>query len=385
KGLLFAGTEFGLYVSFDDGRRWQPLQLNLPVTPVTDLAVHEKDLVVATQGRSFWILDDLSLLHQLDPTITSEPVHLFRPRDTVRFGGGFSFGRQGAGGQNPPTGVIIHYSLAEQPAEDQELILEILDEKDDLVRSLSSTKEERRAPNPFARFLPPGALGPKKLPAEKGSNRYVWDFRLPDATLLEDTVLWGTARGPRVPPGEYKVRLKRGDTVQTRVFAVRKDPRVSATRQELVAQFELAKKTWRAISESHHALKRIRDLRQQVDDIERRLNERKEGADLLVAAEAVRSKLSGIETALHQVKTESSQDALNFPPALDNQLVALMGTVESADARPTDGSLERYRELRDDLDAHLAALQGLIEHELAAFNDIVRGKNISGVIVPPAE
>ncbi len=201
KGLLYAGTEFGIYVSLDDGRHWDPFQLELPVTPITDLAVKNGDLVVATQGRGFWILDDLTPLREADTPAPSEPIHLFTPRDTVRFGGGGGFGGDAAAGKNPPGGVMIYYTLPKAPGKDDEVKLEILDDAGRVLRTLSSTKEEPHAPNPFARFMPPGAIKPRTLPAEEGLNRYVWDFRLPDAEMAEDTVLWGTGEGPEVPRG----------------------------------------------------------------------------------------------------------------------------------------------------------------------------------------
>lgn len=384
KGLLYAGTEFGMYVSFDDGERWQPFQQNLPVTPITDLAVTQQDLVVATQGRSFWILDDLTPLHRLDDAVAKAEVHLFEPRDAYRFRGGFSFGRRGPAGANPPGGVMIHYTLSRKLEEDEELTLEILDMVGNVLRSLSSTKEEPQAPNPWRRFI--GDLGgARTLPVEEGMNRYVWNMRLHDADMVQDAVVWGIGRGPRVPPGRYQVRLKLGDAARTQQFEIKKDPRLSVTQKDLEEQFDLARRIWTSISEGHRALKRIRDIRQQVDDLHRRLEDAGKAEGVEEAADALKEKLAAIEVSIHQVKAESSQDVLNFPPKLDNQLIGLMSVVESADARPTDGALERYGELRAELDGYLNGLEEVVAGELSAFNDLVLTKSVPPVIVPPNE
>ena len=382
KGLLYAGTEFGLYVSFDDGKRWQSFQQNLPVTPVTDLAIKGSDLVVATQGRSFWILDDLTPLRALDEKTAGSPLDLFTPRDTYRFGGGSSFGSRGAAGQNPPGGVLIRYTLAKAPEKDQELKLEILDGQGKVLRTLSSVKPEPRAPNPFRRLM--GDRGEAaKLPAEEGMNQYVWDFRLPDARMEEDAVVWGSASGPKVPPGRYQARLSLGETSRTVSFQVLEDPRLKATQQDLEAQYDLARKIWLGISESHDALRRLRDVRKQVEDLVKRLDDGGKGEGLAEAADAVKKKLGDIEQSIHQVHAESSQDVLNFPPKLDNQLVGLLGVVEGADARPTDGALQRYGDLRGELDGDLASLEDVFANELKTFNDLASGRLTAPVFVPP--
>ncbi len=383
KGLIYAGTEFGLYVSFDDGGRWLPLQGNLPVTPITDLAVTRKDLVIATQGRSFWILDDLTPLHEMSASIARADAHLFAPRDTVRFAGGASH-RGGPAGANPPTGVILHYTLAKDPAEGEEVLLEILNADGEVVRRLSSLVDEPRAPNPFERYLPPDAVTPKRIPAKKGLNRWVWDFRHHDAAIVEDAVIWGSLRGPRVPPGTYRARLTAGGVSSTRPFEITIDPRLNVTRQDLIDQYRLARAIWESLTESHRAVVQARDIRDQIAALVRRLEGAGRGDGLGEPAGAIRAKLTGLEEAIRQTKAESSQDILNYTPRLDNQLVALKGVVESADARPTDASYERFEELRAQLDRHLDDLRGVIRADLVAFNEQVRGRDVAPVIaVPP--
>ncbi len=385
RGLLYAGTEFGLYVSFDDGARWQPLQLDLPVTPVTDLAVRHGDLVVATQGRSFWILDDLGPLRELATGLPAGDAHLFRPRDAYLFGGG-GFGRGGGGGQNPPAGAVVHYWLAEEGSSEPgegavELTVEIVDAGGEVVRTMSSHSEEKRAPNPFRRFFGGGGA-PAKLPVEAGMNRWVWDLRLPDATVQPDAVLWGSARGPRVPPGDYTVRLTRGEWTAEQPLTVRADPRLDTPEEAWQAQYELARRAWQSLSESHRALGRLRSVRGQVEELAGRLEEAGHGEGVAEAAEAVTSRLTEIEGRIHQTRNESSQDVLNFPPKLDNQIVALMGSVAGGGGRPTAGAERRFADLRGQLDGLLAELEAVLDGELAAFNQLVAGKAVEPVIVP---
>jgi photosystem II stability/assembly factor-like uncharacterized protein len=383
KGLLYAGTEFGMYVSFDDGRRWQPFQLKLPVTPITDLAVRHQDLIVATQGRAFWILDDLTPLHQLDESVAGAEAHLFQPRDAVRFGGsgGFSFPQPNLG-KNPPYGAVIHYTLAEAPAEGEELVLEIRDEEGNVLRGLSSLTPEPRAPNPFERFFPQ-MKKPRTLEAEAGINRYVWDLRLADATLVEDAVLWGSAQGPRVPPGTYQARLTLGEWSQTRSFEVETDPRLEVTAGELQEQYALAREIWEMLTETHGALTQLRDVRSQVEALSARLEKADQGEGVEEAAKKLQERLGAVETQLTQVKNESPQDVLNFPPQLDNQIVDLLGTVAAGEARPTEGARERFAELRQELDGHLAELQAALDTELVAFNELVAAKSVGPIVVVP--
>ena len=375
EGLLYAGTEFGIYVSFDDGRHWQPLQLKLPVSPITDMVVKNQDLVVATQGRSFWILDDLTPLHQLDREIAGSDYFLFTPRAYTVFSGG---GSRGAQGKNPPRGVVIQYVLAEEYEEDDEIVLEILDDTGSVLRSLSNQKDEPRAPNLFARFFPQEDSG-RKLTAKQGMNRFVWNLRLRDAGLVDDAVTWGSPAGPRVAPGTYRARLRIGDWSETVEFEVASDPRLEVRREDLTARFELSKKVWESITEAHDAVRRLRDVREQVNDFAGRLDAVGKGEGIETAAKEIAEKLTAIEEKLHQFRAKSSQDVLNLRQGIDGQLMGLLSAVESAQARPTDSTLARYQELRTDLNGYLGELKQVFDTEVAAFNDQVRATGVPAV------
>ena len=378
KGLLFAGTEFGLYSSFDDGQTWEPFQQNLPITPITDMAITGQDLVVATQGRSFWILDDLTPLHSMTPEMGDAEAHLFQPRTTYRFGGGGGFGGGGSG-SNPPTGVILYYLLGAEI--EDELQLEILDAAGSVLRTLSSEKDEPQAPSPWRRFFPEAA-GSRKLAAETGLNRYVWNLRRHDAELVEDAVLWGMASGPIVPPGSYQARLTLGEWSQTVDIQLVKDPRIDVSQADLVAQYELATEIWGTLSASHKALGKIRDMRSQVEVLAERLEKAGYGDGIAEISETIGEQLTSIEEKIYQTKNESSQDTLNYPPRLDNKILDVMSGVQSADAAPTDGAIELYSDLRSELDGYLAELDGVVGEEIAELNRLVREKSAPAVLIP---
>jgi hypothetical protein len=380
KGLLYAGTEFGLYVSFDDGRTWKRFQQGLAITPVTDLTVNGSDLVAATQGRSFWILDDVTPLRAWSDEVASAKAHLFAPRPTVRYPGGGA--PSPTAGANPPGGVMIHYLLAEAPGDKNELKIEIQDARGTVLRSWSSLKEERTAPNPFARFLPPGSIPPRKLPAEAGLNRFTWDMRLADAEMVDDAVVWGTGTGPRVPPGSYRVTLSLGGQSQSQDITILKDPRAGASEADLQAQFELARSLWTDLSDTYGVIRRARDIRAQVNEMTRRLKESGLGEGLDALSKEVGDGTDAIERRLHQTKNQASQDALNFPPQLDNQIIALLEIVGGGEARPTDGAMERRRDLRAELDKARADLRSLESGALARFNERVRATGVPAVILP---
>jgi photosystem II stability/assembly factor-like uncharacterized protein len=382
RGLLYAGTEYGLYVSFDDGRRWQSLQLNLPITPVTDLAAKHGDLVVATQGRSYWILDDLSPLRQLAPAVATARAHLFTPRPAVQVEGAGGFG-PASEGRNPPYGALLYYTLGEDLSGEgkTEVKLEILDAQGEVLRTLSSRKEEYQAPSLFRRLLPE-LFEPRKLKARKGQNRFVWDLRLGDAPVVDEALVWGSTRGPEVAPGRYEARLSVGDFTASAPIEVRQDPRNKASLEDRRATFELARDAWRALQRTHTAVKTIRSVRQQADDLVARLDAAGQGAGAKDAAQPLRDKLGAIETKLWQPKNKAAQDMLNFPPQLDNQIVALQGVVESSRSRPTKQSYERFAELKAQLDGILGELDAALAKELPAFQEWVEAKGLPPVLVP---
>jgi len=392
KGLLYAGTEFGMYVSFDDGSRWQSLQLNLPVTPITDLAVHQKDLVVATQGRSFWILDDLTPLHQLTERVAQANAHLFKARDAYRVAvetgvaRHYSPGFRSAGGatldsgrvgENAPAGAMIFYSFAKPSA--SPLTLEILDESGRVIRTFSS--ESGGAATAVVGGDLVGVVrkdAGASLSKKAGLNLFVWDLRSPGPDLLEGATLWAaTTTGPRAVPGSYQARLKAGEWTQTQTFRVLAHPGLKTTQADYQDQFDLLVQIRDTISETHNTILRIREIRDQATELAARM--KKLGHDEVVkAADSLGEKLTEVEHELIQTKGGTP---IILPARLDNQFIYLYGVVANADARPTSGSYDRFKDLRTELGRQLARLQQVIDTDLASFDGLVRAKGIGPVIV----
>ena len=384
RGLLFAGTETGLFVSFDDGENWQSLQLNLPVVPIADLVIHkrEKDLVAATQGRAFWVLDDLPLLYQLADAAKAD-AYLFKPEDSYRMpGGGFGGGgRGGAVGANPPPGAVIYYHLKGKPS--SEVAIEITDSAGKSIRKFSSRGQDSQA-----QAAPVGddeggfrGAGPRRAPAEAGLNRFIWDLRYPDATRFPGLIMWaGGTTGPRVVPGTYQVRLTVDGKTMTQSFEVKKDPRLEVTQADFAKQADLLMKIRDKFSETSEAILQIRDTRKQIDDITNRMKDQPAIAD---AAKSLKVKLTAVEEELYQTKNQSSQDPLNYPIRLNNKLAALGGVVGSSDAAPTDQSFVVYEELAGKINAQLQKLDETMRTDIPAFNKLVRDQNIPAVIVKP--
>ncbi|UCC72758.1 MAG: glycosyl hydrolase [Gemmatimonadota bacterium] len=372
RGLLYAGGEFGVYVSFDDGEHWQSLQLNLPVVPVRDMAVKDNDLVLATHGRSFWILDDLTPLHQLGDEIAGADVQLYKPRATYRMGGfGFFAGFVVPGvGRNPPNGAVVHYYFAEDP--DEEVKLAFLEADGTLIREFSS-KPERGSEE-----------GDVKV--EAGMNRFVWDLRYPDASRFPGMIMWaGTTAGPRAVPGTYQVRITVGDRELSEMFEVLKDPRVDASQADLQEQFDFLIRIRDRVSEANDAVSRIRDIGSQIDAAVGRVAGEPYADEVAEMAKQVKGALSEVENEIYQTKNRSRQDPLNYPIRLNNKLAALTGVVASADARPTQQSYDVFEELSAQLQVQLDRLEQIVATEIPAFNALIAEHEVPAVIVREEE
>jgi photosystem II stability/assembly factor-like uncharacterized protein len=384
KGLLLAGTETGIYVSFDDGENWQSIQLNLPAVPVTDLVIHKRDrsLVAATQGRAFWVLDDLPVLEQLSGEVAGSEAHLFKPQDAYRMpgGGGFQAPRA-ALGANPPSGAVIYYYLKNKP--EGEVALEILDSSGKLVKKFSNKRREQgpeRAPDEEADFEFGGS--PSQVSANAGLNRFVWDLRYPDAVRFPGLIMWaGQTRGPRAVPGAYQVRLTVNGKPMTQTLEVKKDPRLETTQEDFAKQFDLSIKIRDKLSQMHRSIVEIRDARKQIDSIVSRVKEEQDDKAIMEAAKSLDTRLTEIEEALYQTKNRASEDPLNYPIRLNNKLASLGNVVGSADAAPTDQSYQVYDELAAAIDKELAALSRVVREDLSAFNKLVRDHNVPAVTI----
>jgi photosystem II stability/assembly factor-like uncharacterized protein len=395
KGLLYAGTERGMYVSFDDGENWQSLQLNLPVVPVHDLMVQkrEKDLVAATHGRAFWILDDLTPLYQMNDEVAKADVNIFKPRDAYHLrGGGFGGGggSRAAVGKNPPNGVVVYYGFKNKPQ--GEVKLEFLDEGGKLVKSFSSKREreEGETPQQQQQAAEEGGFGGgggsvQRVAADSGMNRFVWNMRYPDATTLPGLIMWaGTVTGPVAVPGKYQVRLMAGGKNWTQPFEIKPDPRNNVSAEDLKAQFELLVKIRDKVSAAHEAVANIREIRRQAEDFNKRLQGQPNAKTATEAFKALNGKMTPVEEEIIQVKIKSSQDPLNYPIKLNNKIAALTGVVSSADSRPTKQAYEVFDDLSAKLDVQLAKYREIMAKDLPEYNGKVKALDLPAVILKPA-
>jgi photosystem II stability/assembly factor-like uncharacterized protein len=401
RGLLYAGTETGVYISFDNGERWQAMQFNLPVTPITDLTIQkrERELVAATQGRSFWIFDDLPLLHQMMDTggLTSvSETQLFKPKDSYRMpgGGGFPPGPTATVGRNPPNGVVAYYSLKTKPTSD--IQLEFLDGAGKSIRKFTG-----RVARPGGGSGTPGGA-PQAAPSEEGGfgggaapqvttdvglNRFIWDTRYADATRFPGMILWsGETRGPKIAPGSYQVKLTVDGKTLSQNFEVKADPRLTTSPADYAKQVELGLKIRDKLSETNNAITQIRDVRKQVEDLLKRMTGQPGFKPVNDAGTALNKNLTTVEEALYQTKNQSNQDPLNFPIRLNNKLAALGGVVGSAEYAPTAQSYMVYDEVVGQIDAELAKLSKIMKTDVPAFNQLVKEQNVPAVVVkPPSE
>ncbi len=382
KGLLYAGTENGIYISFDDGGHWQSLKLNLPTTPIHDLTIKGDDLVVATHGRAFWALDDIAPLRQMNAAAESGEAHLYQPSPTLRFRGpGFTLPATVPVGANPPAGAVIYYSLKTAPKE--QITLEVLDAHGKLVRKYSSKKTGEGASPDEEEF---GISRPgQELPAEAGLNHFVWDMHFDSPTRVPGAVGWGgRPEGPLVVPGSYELKLTVAGKSETAKLEITKDPRVLASQADLDKQEELALRIRDRVTAGHEAVNQIRSVRSQIDALKKRLSADASAKPVLEAAEALTKKMNAVEEKIIQPKSKSGEDPLNYPIQVADQFVALQETVESADTAPTAAASTVYEELNKRLEIQLAAWHEIQSKDLAALNTEIQKAKIPA-IAPAAE
>ena len=388
KGLLFAGTETGLYLSMDDGENWQQFQLNLPIVPITDLTFHkrENDLIIATQGRSFWVFDDLPVLHQMTDTVRGADAHLFAPKPAYRYagGGGFGGGGRGAGGgQNPPNGVVVNFLLKNKPQ--GEVTLEFFDAAGKSIKKFSSKATETAGGPPPAADDDEGPripTGPVRVPANAGMNRFVWDMRYPDASSFPGMIYWAaSSRGPVAVPGNYSVKLTVDGKTFSQPFVIRKDPRMAGSQQDLQKQLDLSLQIRDKVTQANDAVIRIRDVRKQVDDLVTRASALKDAQKVVEAGKKLSKELTEVEQELYQTKNQSSQDPLNYPIKLNNKLAALLGTVQNSDTGPTAQANQVFEDLATKVNVHIRKLEGLLQTDLSSFNKLVRDTAVPAVIL----
>lgn len=373
RDLLYLGTETGVYISFSGGAKWTRFQLNLPVTPITDLKVHRGDLVASTAGRSFWILDDLSALRQWsDATVTTD-VRLFTPRDAYRtgvFGGGFGGGNRRTGA-NPPNGATIDIWLTRVPEGD--VTLDIL-RGGETVRRYSSKRPEADAPPSLE---PPASV----LTLKAGLNRVVWNVRHDPVVPVPGLYVFGSLQGRQALPGDYQVRLAAGGKTLTAPLAVRMDPRVTTPMADLRAQDALTVRVDSELNEIHRAVIRLRNVRAQIEDLVKRTKGSEGGDAIEQSGKGVIDKLNAIEDELVQKRVVDGQTVINFPMRLNQFYIYLRSAIDDSSVGTTDGQLGRFGDLSEQWQRQRTALRAALDGDLEAFNKLVRARNVPAVIV----
>jgi len=364
RNLLYAGTETGVYVSFDGGQRWQTLSGSMPAVPVTDLEVRHGDLIAATEGRAFWILDDLSIVRQHTETVLADAAHLYAPRPAYLLdGGGFGGGGNVSVGRNPPNGRLF-YSLATAPDSSTTVKLEFLDAAGAVVRSVSNTE----------------GTGNAKLSPKAGINSWTWDLRRAAPTSLTGVVLFGAPNGgARVLPGTYTVRLTVGSDTQTRTMEVRQDPRRVTPLAQVAEQDSISRLLIDRIGEIHDAVLRIRDLKSQVQGFVTRTKDADSAKAIGDMGGAIVKKIESLDPRM-TTKASNGQDIINYANGINGQYGFLLGEVEGNPV-VTRQAKQRLAEIETLWAALRAEVEAVERDDIEAFNRLLQAAGIEGIVV----
>lgn len=387
RNLLFAGTLTGVYVSFNGGKFWQPLQLNLPHVPVRDIAIQKKanDLVLATHGRAFWILDNIELLRQITSKIENDSAFLFQPEKTY-LTKGYGFHRPGMTiGENPSNGLVLFYYLKDTPKKGQLVKLNFLTQQGDTIASFSNKTYRNGKPAYVStKFYSDTSKALRGvMPAKKGLNRYVWNLRYPDATRVPGAVIWGgSMAGPQIVPGTYTATLSVGGKTISQPFRIVLDPRYKVSQEALQKQFDFLTKVHKKLDETDKAILKIQKVKGQINGYLFRLKGYDKLDTLKAVAKPLLKKLTGIENSLMQTKSYASEDPLNYPVKLNNKLASLASTASSSYNLPTKQEYQVFAELSNQVDEQLRILHPLLHEQLQKFDALVKSLHVPVVYVP---
>lgn len=373
KGLLYAGTEYGMYISFDDGANWKLFKQNMPTVPITDLQIKDDDLIVATQGRSFWVMDDLTILQQLNDSIGKQKFYLYKPRDTWRMYSERTE-KPGNAGMNPVPGVVVNYYLQSKADTSGLVKVLILDDKMKMVKMFASNASK----------------DDEKLKTKAGMNRISWNMLFPEADKFEGMVTWsGNGGRPFAAPGKYYVRLVVGKDSVTRDFLIKKPTNIDASDADLKAQFDFLMKCRDKLSETNNAVTNIRDIRKQMNDVITKSNAKDVDSvaklQLNKLKDSVDKQITIIEETLYQTKAKANQDVLNYPIKLNDKLSDLMNAVSQGNTRPSKQADDFYAEISKKIDEQLLKLKHVNDNEIKSFNSLVSKNNIPAVLIKEKE
>ena len=362
KGLLYAGTEWGMYVSFDDGEQWQKFQLNLPITSIRDLHVKDESLIAATHGRSFWMIDDLGPLRQINNEITAKSHHLFQPKPAYRMAqsGGWGSPNMRLVGANHPNGVLFNYFIKDLK-EESKVTLEIQDPSGNVIQTFDNKTKDRK----------------QQLKVKKENNSFVWNMRYPGFKEFPGMVLYSSPNnGPKATPGDYKAILKVDNAVSEVDFKIAKDPRLSNSDEDYEKQLSFLLDVRNRVSEAHQAMIDISSVREDINYFNKKLKDNAEYESLLKLATKLQKDMSTIENNIHMTKNQSRQDPLNYGIRINNRLAFLMADQQRGDYPPTDQAQEVKENISKELNTEIEKLDILLEERLTEINNLGRPAGI---------
>ncbi|WP_019670456.1 VPS10 domain-containing protein [Eudoraea adriatica] len=371
QGLLYAGTETGLYISFNDGLNWQHFQLNLPVVPINDLTIQDNDLVAATAGRSFWILDDLGAIQ--NSSMDNTALSIFKPKDTYLFFGGSSDKPVPGLGQNPKQGVTFDYYLNED-SDSLNLELHVL-HNGKLIRTVTNKNQKE-----FKSWAG-GPSKPAVLPSKKGYNRFTWDFRKETLPAVDNVFVYGNYSGSHVAPGNYVLRLSlEGKVVETEV-SILPNPKVKTSKADFDEQQLVLDQIENTIKNIHESVAVMRSAKKQLKTYEELLKENEIATDLLEKGKGLIKRIDSWEQNLIQPNQKTYQDVINYNNQLNAQLMHLKGFVDSSDPKVTQGAKQRLADLLDDWKTYENEKKAIVNTEMASYNKMYTDLGLPAIIL----
>jgi len=348
QGILYAGTETGMYISFDDGANWKPFQQNLPIVPVTDLTIKNDNLIAATQGRGIWMIDDLTLVHQINKGVKDKSLAVFQPLDAHRMGRGSK--------------ATVNYFIEEFDVEKDTVSISVLDSNGQVIKSYNNKAKEKA----------------NQIEVEKGSNTFEWDLKYPDAKKFDGLIFWsGSLSGPKALPGEYQVKINHRDKEVIQKLNIKPDPRGLVTNADYKAQYEFETAINKKLNEAHESIITIRDLKKQLGDYKKRVADHK---DIIAEISRIDSTLSVVEKNLYQTQNRSRQDPLNFPIRLTNKLAHLNSLSQFTDAAPTAQARTVQKELTAKIDKELEDYSTIIRNDIPKLNELIATSLIQAIV-----
>ena len=361
KGLLYAGTERGMYISFDDGKNWQSFKQNLPIVPITDLTIKDDNLIAATQGRSLWIIDDLTPLHQLNESTLKKEIVLYKPKNAYNLSGGNGRTSRTAG-TNHSGGVSVNYYI-KKVAEKDVVSISFFDSNDHLIKKYTTKPDKEKKE--------------EKLKVADGNNIFNWNMMHSGAESVKGMILWwASLSGPMALPGNYKVELAVNETKQTQRSNSIRDPASEATERDMKAQFDFINEINTKMTEIHKALKNVQKVRGQVGLLKKSIKDKETHKALLEYADTLVKDMTTIEETLYQTKSKSGQDPLNFPIRLNNKLAHLNSLTRIGNYAPTQQAFDFKNDIVKDIDIELKKLYLLFDARVKELNQKVKESNI---------